>query len=145
MTKYTEDILKQLFPIGTVIEYDKGLYEELEKIYIMESLIDTQIYKIVAERQEQKMEKSEKEQNKPIPLKYVSAETDSPIKTPNSILLCSKKDDTLFDIAKNVVLAVENTVKSPEGLEKLTTSKQEETKNKLKELIEYLRIYADWR
>lgn len=62
-------------------------------------------------------------------------------KEPHFILLCLKSDDSMLEVAKNVVLAVENTVEAPEGLK----NKQEEIKDKLKELIEYLRIYADWR
>lgn len=66
-------------------------------------------------------------------------------KEPHFILLCLKSDDSMLEVAKNVVLAVENTVEAPEDLKLLTTNKQEEIKDKLKELIEYLRIYADWR
>lgn len=51
----------------------------------------------------------------------------------------------MLEVAKNVVLAVENTVEAPEGLELLTTNKNQKVKEKLQELIEYLRIYADWR
>lgn len=66
-------------------------------------------------------------------------------KEPNFILLCSKSNDSMLEIAQNVVLAVENTVEAPEGLELLTTNKNQKVKEKLQELIEYLRIYADWR
>ena len=55
MIKYSKEILKQLFPIGTIIEnngYKEGLFKEIEKIYIMENLIGTQLYKIVAEKGE---------------------------------------------------------------------------------------------
>lgn len=53
MIEYSEEILKQLFPIGTIVEnngYKEGLFKELEKIYVMENLIGTQLYKIVAEK-----------------------------------------------------------------------------------------------
>ena len=59
MIEYSEDILKQLFPIGTIVEfeykeglfeYKEGLFKELEKIYIMENLTGTHLYKIVAEK-----------------------------------------------------------------------------------------------
>jgi len=53
MIEYSEDILKQIFPTGTIVEfeYKEGLFKELEKIYIMENLIGTQLYKIVAEKE----------------------------------------------------------------------------------------------
>jgi len=54
MIEYSEETLKQLFPIGTIVEnngYKEGLFKELEKIYIMENLIGTQLYKIVAEKE----------------------------------------------------------------------------------------------
>lgn len=40
MIKYAKDILKQLFPIGTVVEfeYKEGIFKELKEIYIMENL-----------------------------------------------------------------------------------------------------------
>lgn len=66
-------------------------------------------------------------------------------KEPHFIQLCSKSNDSMLEVAKNVVLAVENTVEAPEGLELLTTNKNQKVKEKLQELIEYLRIYADWR
>lgn len=52
MIEYSEDILKQLFPIGTIVEfeYKEGLFKELEKIYIIENLTGTHLYKIVAEK-----------------------------------------------------------------------------------------------
>ena len=53
MLEYSEDILKKIFPIGTIVEtngYKEGLFKELEKIYIMENLIGTQLYEIVAEK-----------------------------------------------------------------------------------------------
>lgn len=52
MIEYSKEVLKQLFPIGTIVENDgkEGLFKELEKIYIMENLIGTQLYKIVAEK-----------------------------------------------------------------------------------------------
>lgn len=52
MIKYAKDILKQLFPIGTVVEfeYKEGIFKELKEIYIMENLKGTQLYKIVTER-----------------------------------------------------------------------------------------------
>lgn len=55
MIEYPKEVLKQLFPIGTIVEndgYKEGLFKELEKIYIMENLIGTQLYKIVAEKGE---------------------------------------------------------------------------------------------
>ena len=54
MIKYPKNILKQIFPIGTIVElnHKEGLFKELEKIYIMENLIGTQLYKIVAEKGE---------------------------------------------------------------------------------------------
>ena len=54
MVEYSEEILKQLFPIGTIVEfeYKEGLFKELEKIYIMENLIGTHLYKIVAEKRD---------------------------------------------------------------------------------------------
>lgn len=48
-----KELLKELFPMGTIVEnngYKEGLFKELEKIYIMENLIGTQLYKIVAEK-----------------------------------------------------------------------------------------------
>ena len=53
MLEYSEDILKKIFPKGTIVEnngYKEGLFKELEKIYIMENLTGTQLYKIVAEK-----------------------------------------------------------------------------------------------
>ena len=56
MIEYDEDILKQIFPIGTIVEVEckeglaEGLFKELEEIYIMENLIGTQLYKIVTEK-----------------------------------------------------------------------------------------------
>ena len=52
MIEYYKEILKQLFPIGTIVEfeYKEGLFKELEEIYIMENLIGTQLYKIVTEK-----------------------------------------------------------------------------------------------
>lgn len=53
MIEYSKEVLKQLYPIGTIVENDgdeEGLFKELEKIYIMENLIGTQLYKIVAEK-----------------------------------------------------------------------------------------------
>ena len=55
MIEYYKEILKQLFPIGTIVEndgYKEGLFKELEKIYIMENLISTQLYKIVAKKRD---------------------------------------------------------------------------------------------
>ena len=55
MIEYSKDVLKQLFPIGTIVEndgYKEGLFEELEKIYIMENLIGTQLYKIIVEKED---------------------------------------------------------------------------------------------
>lgn len=52
MIEYDDDTLKQLFPIGTVVVYNENLFEKLEKIYIMENLIGTQLYKIVAEKRD---------------------------------------------------------------------------------------------
>ena len=55
MIEYCKEILKQLFPIGTIVEndgYKEGLFKELEKIYIMENLISTQLYKIVAKKRD---------------------------------------------------------------------------------------------
>ena len=55
MIEYSKEILKQLFPIGTIVEndgYKEGLFKELEKIYIMENLISTQLYKIVAKKRD---------------------------------------------------------------------------------------------
>lgn len=61
MIEYYKEVLKQLFPIGTIVEFEckEGLFEykeelfkELEKIYIMENLIGTQLYKIVAEKRD---------------------------------------------------------------------------------------------
>lgn len=51
MIEYSEDILKQIFPIGTIVEYKEGFFKELEEIYIMENLIGTHLYKIVAEKE----------------------------------------------------------------------------------------------
>lgn len=53
MIEYSKEVLKQLYPIGTIVENDgdeEGLFKELEKIYIMENLTGTQLYKIVAEK-----------------------------------------------------------------------------------------------
>lgn len=53
MIEYSKEVLKLLFPIGTIVEnngYEESLFKELEKIYIMENLIGTQLYKIVAEK-----------------------------------------------------------------------------------------------
>lgn len=47
-----EKLLKQLFPMGAIVIYNKQLFEKLEKIYIMENLIGTQLYKIVAEKRD---------------------------------------------------------------------------------------------
>lgn len=51
MIEYDDDVLKQLFPIGTVVVYNENLFKKLEKIYTMENLIGTQLY-IIKERKE---------------------------------------------------------------------------------------------
>lgn len=53
MIEYYKEAFPLLFPIGTIVGnngYEESLFKELEKIYIMENLIGTQLYKIVAEK-----------------------------------------------------------------------------------------------
>ena len=80
----------------------------------------------------------------PTPPKCVSAETEPPIK-PQGMLLLAKSNDTMLDVARNVIKAVETTIEVPTGLRSLTVNKDEETKNKIQELIGYLKNYVEWR
>ncbi len=45
-----EDILKQLYPVGTVLVYNEELFAKLEKFYVIEKIKGAQLYRIVAER-----------------------------------------------------------------------------------------------
>lgn len=67
-----------------------------------------------------------------------------PIK-PQGILLLAKSNDTMLDVARNIIKAVETTIKAPTGLESLKLNRKQETRNRILELIDYLKTYADWR
>lgn len=45
-----EDILKQLYPVGTVLVYNEELFEVLNKFYVIEKIKGAQLYRIVEER-----------------------------------------------------------------------------------------------
>jgi hypothetical protein len=85
-----------------------------------------------------------REKEEPTPPKCVSAQTEPPRK-PQGMLLLAKSNDTMLDVARNVIKAVETTIEVPTGLRSLTVNKDEETRNRILELIEYLRVYTDWR
>jgi hypothetical protein len=85
-----------------------------------------------------------RETKEPTPPKCVSAETEPPRK-PQGMLLLAKSNDTMLDVARNVIKAVETTIEVPTGLRSLTVNKDEETKNKIQELIGYLKNYVEWR
>lgn len=72
-----------------------------------------------------------REEEKPTPPKCVSAQTEPPRK-PQGMLLLAKSNDTMLDVARNVIMAVETTIKVPTGLRSLTVNKDEETKKKYK-------------
>ena len=55
------------------------------------------------------------------------------------------KDESMLELARNVVNAVEYQVEIPTGLESLKFNRKEETRNRILELIDYLKTYADWR
>lgn len=67
-----------------------------------------------------------------------------PIK-PQGILLLAKSNDTMLDVARNVIKAVETTVEVPTGLRSLTVNREQETKDRIQELIGYLNNYVEWR
>lgn len=54
-------------------------------------------------------------------------------------------DNSMLDIAKQVINAVEFSVDIPTGLAAINFNKDRAVSDKLKELIEYLRINAEWR
>lgn len=85
-----------------------------------------------------------REKEEPTPPKCVSAETEPPIK-PQGILILAKSNDTMLDVARNVIKAVETTVEVPTGLKTLTVNIEQETKDKIRELIGYLNNYVEWR
>lgn len=67
-----------------------------------------------------------------------------PIK-PQGILLLAKSNDTMLDVARNVIKAVETTIEVPTGLRSLTVNREQETKDRIQELIGYLNNYVEWR
>lgn len=67
-----------------------------------------------------------------------------PPKKPQGMLL-AKSNDTMLDVARNVIKAVETTIEDPTGLRSLTVNKNEETKDRIQELIGYLKNYVEWR
>lgn len=84
------------------------------------------------------------EKEEPTPPKCVSAETEPPIK-PQGILLLAKSNDTMLDVARNVIKAVETTIEVPIGLRSLTVNREQKTKDRIQELIGYLNNYVEWR
>lgn len=44
-----EEMLKQLFPIGTIVIYNKQLFENLEKFYVLEKLKGTEVLYLIKE------------------------------------------------------------------------------------------------
>lgn len=62
-----------------------------------------------------------------------------------NIMMYAMKGDSMLDIARKVVDAVEFSVKEPSGYHLLSFDKDRETKNRIKELIEYLKVYTNWR
>lgn len=85
-----------------------------------------------------------REKEEPTPPKCVSAQTEPPRK-PQGMLLLAKSNDSVLNVARNVITAVETTIEVPTGLRSLTVNKDEETKNKIQELIGYLKNYVEWR
>lgn len=85
-----------------------------------------------------------REREEPKPPKCVSAETETPRK-PQGILLLAKSNDTMIDVARNVIKAVGTTIEVPTGLRSLTVNREQETKDKIQELIGYLNNYVEWR
>ena len=55
------------------------------------------------------------------------------------------KDESMLELAKQIVNAVEYSIEIPKGLESLKFDIKQETINRLHELTDYLRTYADWR
>lgn len=66
------------------------------------------------------------------------------INKPQGILIAIK-GDSMLDVARKVVDAVEYSIDIPTGLESLKFSIKQETRNRILELIDYLKTYADWR
>lgn len=67
-----------------------------------------------------------------------------PLIKPQGILIVIK-GDSMLDVARKVVEAVEFSVESPTGLSLISFDKERETKDRVKELIEYLKVYTNWR
>lgn len=68
-----------------------------------------------------------------------------PIEKPAGMLLLAKSNDTMLDVARNVIKAVETTIEVPTGLRSLTVNKNEKIKDRIEELIGYLKNYVEWR
>lgn len=66
------------------------------------------------------------------------------IKKPQGMLYILK-GESMLDVANNVVNAVRFTVESPTGLAAISFDRESEIKNRLQELTDYLRTYANWR
>jgi hypothetical protein len=60
---FKEYLLQQLFPIGTLIIYNKSLFEKLEKIYILKKLETKGLY-VVKERKRVNDKTNERFNNK---------------------------------------------------------------------------------
>ncbi len=68
-----------------------------------------------------------------------------PLNNSANIMLYAMKGDSMLDVARKVVDAVEFSVEEPSGYHLLAFDKNRETKSRIKELIEYLKVYTNWR
>lgn len=84
-----------------------------------------------------------RKKEEPTPPKCVSAETEPPRKLQGMLYVL--KDESMLELAKQVVNAVEYSVEIPTGLESLKFNRKQETRDRILELIDCLKTYADWR
>lgn len=96
------------------------------------------------EKVEKELEKIKKGYRPEFPNASREAMGMPPIK-PQGILLLAKSNDTMLDVARNVIKAVETTIEVPTGLRALTVNIEQETKDRIRELIGYLNNYVEWR
>ncbi len=76
-------------------------------------------------------------------LKSVRPETETPEKPKGMIYVLN--GNSMLDIAKQIINAVEFAVDIPTGLAAINFNKDRAVSDKLNELIDYLRINAEWR
>lgn len=67
-----------------------------------------------------------------------------PLIKPQGIIIV-EKGESMLDVARKVVDVVEFSVESPTGLSLISFDREIETKDRVKELIEYLKVYTSWR